>query len=139
MGKTPSRKSLTGRSFPSNVDQQLGYSLFSYLGIGDLGFAWIAVLGDEVTIETGEVLIRHFLPRTLITGDRFAHARKVICWIITRLLTGGYGLQGRVFKAAPLLVSEQAFEGAIIRYRRMVMKLDKQLPIGERQEKHLRI
>ena len=52
------------------------------LGVGNLGFAWIAILGDEVTSEAGEVVVLHYLHRAFAPHDRFAGAGKVmLCFV----------------------------------------------------------
>jgi len=47
-----------------------------YFCVRDLGLARVAVLGDEVASEAGEVVVLDDLNATLAAGDRFAGAGK---------------------------------------------------------------
>jgi hypothetical protein len=47
------------------------------LGVGDLRLAGVAVLGDQVAGETGEVTVGDDLDGSVVPGDRFAGAGKV--------------------------------------------------------------
>ena len=58
-----------GQLLPAGLDGEV------LLGVGDLGLARVAVLGDQVAGEAGEVVIGHFLHRALAPDDQFARAQ----------------------------------------------------------------
>ena len=60
-----------------------------FLRLGNRGLARIAVLGDEIAREAGEVKIGYFAFTTRPEGDHFAGAGKVIRRVVTRLPARG--------------------------------------------------
>lgn len=60
---------LVGEFLAASLDGEV------FLRLGDLGFAWVPVLGDEVAGEAGEVVVLNHVHRPLSAGDRFAPAK----------------------------------------------------------------
>lgn len=70
-------------------------------------FGRVAVLGDEVAGEAGEMVVLNDLYRALAARDRFADAGKVIVLPVSRLLTRGYGALDGLLEASPLAITQQ--------------------------------
>jgi len=83
-----------------------------FLCLGDFGFSRVAVLGNEVAGEAGELVIVNHLNRTFTARDRFAGAGKVMLRAVARGFARSHGAFDRVFKAAPLAVAQQRLQVA---------------------------
>ena len=73
----------------------------------NFGLARVAVLGDQITGKPRQLVIVHDLYGTLATADRFADAGKVMPCRVARGLTRGHRALYRLFKTAPLAVTQQ--------------------------------
>ena len=80
------------------------------LSQGNLRLARVAILSDQVTGESREMEIGHFLHRALTSDDRFA--RKAMVRIVTRLPARGYGLGDCLLEATPVAIAQQRLEVA---------------------------
>ena len=78
--------------------------------MGNFRFARVAVLGDEVTGEAGEVVIINHLNRTFTAGDRFAGAGKVMLRVVSRGRARRLGPVNGLFKAPPLAVPQHRLQ-----------------------------
>src|SRR5690606_23613304 len=78
----------------------------------DLRFARIAVDGDEVAREPGEVEVVHLALAARSKRDHFAGAGKMVTRLIARLFASVHGPLDDLLEAPPLVVAEQRLQVA---------------------------
>lgn len=83
-----------------------------FLGVGDLGFSRVAVLGNQVAGEAGEVEIVYITRAAGAEFDHFAGVGKMVSRRVPRLDARGLGAIDGVGEAAPLTVAEKVLEVA---------------------------
>ena len=76
------------------------------LRMRDLGFARVAILGDQVAGEAGEVVVLYLALAAGAEVDHIAGAGKMVCWVVARGLARDHGSLDGLFKAPPLAVPQ---------------------------------
>lgn len=77
------------------------------MGQGDLWFARVAVLGDEVTGKAGEVEVYDLARAPFAQRDHFAGAGKMMLHFVARLGTRLVGTGDGLLEPTPLRVAQQ--------------------------------
>jgi hypothetical protein len=80
------------------------------LCVSNFGFPWVAILGDEVAGEAGEVLVVNHLHGTFTPHDRFAGGGKVMRGLVARRAARDHGTFNSLLKPPPLGVTQQRLQ-----------------------------
>ena len=111
---------LVGKLLPPGLDGKV------FLRLGDLRLARVAVHGDEIAGEAGELVVLYRTAAPRAQFDHFAGAGKMVVGVVARLLTRAYGALNGILEPAPLAIAQQGLQiaGALIFGAELVGQLE---------------